>query len=113
MVRKKCAQLGYNEEQIESQIVPILVVRSKFDVAHPVGARIAYERIESVHFYAERAVDNVQRILIRLGKLLNAGHEILDPLPADVVDDRIKLANRLREHLAKPILPDEVPLNGA
>ncbi len=107
-VRETCRLLGYTDEEIETQIVPILVIRSNFDIAHPVGTRMLYEYIETVHQYAGRSLYNVRALLIRVGTLLSDGKDILAPLDSDGKDDRIKLCERLREHMTKPMLTEDL-----
>lgn len=106
-VREICSVLGYTSDQIESQIIPILIIRSEFDVAHPVGTRIENQHIETVHKYARRSLCNVQTLLVKIGRALCNGHQVLTPLEGSSEDNRVKLCNRLEEYLKRPLLPLE------
>lgn len=109
-VRELCKKLGYSDAQREGQIIPILLVRNKFDVGHPVGTRIPSEYIAPVHLYGVRAISNVRAFLLRLSNHLRRGEELLDPIESfseDSADDRLKLSNSLKDYLSQPGLPIE------
>ena len=104
-VRKACKMLGYNSEQIESQIIPLLLGRNELDIAHAVGSRIPYECIDILLNYGNRALLNVRSVLIRTGRALGQNEDILMPLK--LKKEKIKLLKDFQNYLEKPGLPLE------
>lgn len=107
-IRQKCSLIGYSDAQIESQIIPILVIRSQLDVAHAAGTAISEADTRTIHDYIRRSVSNVRNLLLRVGSSLKKGIDVLDPLPTIKETDRRKICVRLRKHLKQPMLPEEL-----
>jgi hypothetical protein len=106
-VREKCKTIGYSDDQIEEQIIPILVVRNELDIAHPVGTRISSDDIQTLRDYIFRSIENVRSILITVSQLLESRVKILEPLSHESGRERSELCNKLRRYLQKPKLPND------
>jgi hypothetical protein len=102
-LRKRFGLMGYERDQIESQLIPILLMRNQTDVGHATAARPPEEHLAVYHTYIDRAVNNVGAVLRRTATLIRADDALLAPL--DKLDpDREKFVLRLREHLSQPEL---------
>jgi len=107
-IRQKCSLIGYTDVQVESQIIPILVIRNQLDVAHAAGTSISEEDTRTIHDYIRISVSNVRNLLLRVGSSLTKSIDVLDPLPTIKETDRRKICVRLREHMKEPLLPEEL-----
>jgi hypothetical protein len=104
-VRAICRSIGYTENQIESWIIPLLLIRSKFDVAHAVGTRMPSKDIKTVRDYADRSIHNIRNLLIRVAQHLDSGEDILKPVGGNSDKERVELCESLRTHMKQPNLP--------
>jgi hypothetical protein len=104
-VRVKCQALGYTNQQIEGQIIPILLIRSQFDGAHAVGRRIPPEDILYAQNFVHRSLDNVRAILISTVQRTEYDDEFLEPLSSNNDDRRQRLCEGIKSYLDQPPLP--------
>lgn len=104
--REGCAELGFTKEEIESQVIPILLLRSKIDVAHPVARRMPATDVEVLRDYAARAISNVQAVLHRAVRAVTAGRWSPQAIAEDMNKERAELMARMRSYL------EERPLRG-
>jgi hypothetical protein len=62
-VRHHLAQLGYSQDSIEGDFVPIMVLRSKFDVAHARLALLKGEQLRVIYRYLAQAERRLRDLL--------------------------------------------------
>ncbi|SFU67528.1 hypothetical protein [Pseudoduganella namucuonensis] len=103
-LRKKFRALGFNDKQIESQIIPISLIRNEIDVGHAALNPAVCSEISTLRSFVDRSIQNVATILRVVGARIAAGEELLIPLVEQTSDSRLKLVKRLAAYLAKPSL---------
>lgn len=107
-VRNGCRKLGFSEAEIKSQIVPLLLIRNKLDVAHCVGTPLPDSLLLVLKSYCSRASDNVKAILLRAARNVVQGGDAVAPLEENAkhVEDRSQLPIALKSYLNDPgLLP--------
>ena len=97
----------FSKAEVESQVIPILLVRDELDVAHPVGSRIKSELITVLRQYIARSVTNVRAILLRVARMIEREPNFLQDVSGDL-RSRIQLCESLMNHLRQPELKDEL-----
>lgn len=104
VLRGRLRQLGYSNDQIESQIVPILLVRNEIDVGHPTSGHATPEEVATLRRFVDRSLQNVAAILQNVWGHICLNQRFLDPLPGYCDADRAKLIARLQAYLEAPRL---------
>jgi hypothetical protein len=107
LMRSKCKSLGFTVSQINSQIIPVLLIRDEIDVAHAAGSRLAPELIHVLRQYIARSVANVRVVLLRAGREMERNPSFLNNISGDV-SGRVKLCTALQEYLKEPMLDDPI-----
>jgi hypothetical protein len=108
-VRKGCKQLGYTDDQIESQITPLLIARDTLDIAHSAGRPMPQDLIEVLREYLGRASMNVRSVLLRAAKAIGDGTLSLPDLDSTGrKDEKQSLIESLREYLQMPPLGSDM-----
>ncbi len=105
-IRATCRLLGYTDAQIESQIIPIIVIRSNFDGAHAVGTKIPVEQTIIAKNFIDRSIDNVRSILIRTARFVKTNENFLPGLELATSSERTKLVAKLANYLEADKLPE-------
>jgi hypothetical protein len=108
MLRQRFRELGFNQSQIDSQIIPILVARNDIDVGHPLSGEATKEEIAVLRKFVDRSVKNVATILRVVAKRIIIQEDYLEPLRAQKNKDRQKLVNKLRGYLEEEGLDPEL-----
>lgn len=104
-VREGCRQLGFSRDEIESQLVPILLIRNKLDVAHPVGKRMPADLVMALQDYVDRALENTRMLLLRVADAVAKGEIELKPFNEVAErDEKQKLAEEVSRYLNAPAL---------
>lgn len=101
-LRARLRALEYTEEQIETQIIPILVVRNEIDVGHPTSGHATPEEVATLRRFVDRSLKNVAAILQNVWQRIILDEAFLDALPGDGGADRTKLIAKLKTYLAAP-----------
>lgn len=104
VLRKILPSHGYTTEQIESQILPILIVRNEIDVGHPTSGDVSPEDVAALRRFVDRSIKNVAAILQNVWRSICAGETVLKPLPGSGAADRAKLVAKLKAYLDEPPL---------
>ncbi len=107
-LRTAILKLGYTSEQIESQIIPILVIRNDIDVGHPSSGDALPEDISTLRQFVDRSVINVTAILQNVWDIICEGKNILEPMEPSSFSKKEKLISRLRNYLSDPPLNSEI-----
>jgi len=67
-VRSGLAELGYSEDEIEGDFIPIMILRSKFDVGHVTisPSPFTLEEFQTLYRYLENSEEKVRTLLGRI-----------------------------------------------
>jgi hypothetical protein len=65
-IRRELRKIGYNEAEIEGDFVPLLILRSHLDVAHPRVAIFESGDLRVLYRYAAQAEERVRDVLRRV-----------------------------------------------
>jgi hypothetical protein len=75
--RKGLKALGYSQDEIEGDFIPILILRSFVDVAHPRVALYKRDDLRTLYSYMSQAEGNFKGLLIRVLELTRAGTKVV------------------------------------
>jgi hypothetical protein len=103
-LRERLRELGYSDSQIESQIVPILLVRNEMDVGHPASGHANTEDVATLRRFVDRSLKNVAAILQTVWQRICSNQNYLASLPGDGDTDRARLTAKLKAYLKEPSL---------
>lgn len=109
-IRNEAAKLNFTSDEVESQIVPILLVRHQLDIAHAAARRLSPSQLQTLISYCERAKQNVRAVLLKAALMTQNGTYTPRPLEdlESVEREKVALLNKLQEHLAHPPLNDDL-----
>lgn len=99
--RKEFDALGFTGDQVETIIMPIIIIRNQLDVAHPTSGYRTKEEIAVLRKFVDRAVKNVSQLLRRISQQIAIKDDFLKPLPGLPNDERSKLIKTLEGYLTK------------
>jgi hypothetical protein len=78
-VREHLPQLGFSPEEIERDYIPIMVLRSHFDVAHPRTAVPSFDQLHTLYQYLWRAEHQMRVLLKRvLSRVSEGSYQVKD-----------------------------------
>jgi hypothetical protein len=80
-VRNGLKGLGYKDDEIEGDFVPILILRSWVDVAHPRVALHKPHDLSVLYHYMTLAEDHFRRLLSRILEKARAGESVVPDTP--------------------------------
>jgi hypothetical protein len=80
-IREGMKLLGFSHEEVESQIVPIMLIRSSMDVAHAVNRRLNTAQVDTLFEYCQRATRNVRAVILKAALSIRDGS--YTPKPVD------------------------------
>lgn len=89
-VRRELTKLSYTHDEIEGDFIPLLILRSHVDVAHPIVAIHSEKQLKIIYRYLSSSEDRLRELLKRVIERVEAG--IYEVLPAEVLtlDDEVK-----------------------
>jgi hypothetical protein len=93
---------GFTERQIEQWIIPLFLLRSKVDVAHPSWGPLTDQERKVVLSFKGAALERVGIVLTRVFDEVNAGRIQLDPVRGSLDADRRKLLTDIAEYIRDP-----------
>jgi hypothetical protein len=102
MVRQRCRELGIAGEVIESQIIPVILLRNLFGSAHASSFVPSPQQVDLLREFAKRSAHTVRQLLLHISKADTTTRSFLD---GSVSRDREKdklLAN-LELYLTAPL----------
>jgi len=82
-IRSQLSVLGYSEEEIEGDFIPITLLRAQFDVAHPRLAEPRAEQLAVLYRYLTQSEARLRMLLSRVLLRVAAGTYVI--LPADEI----------------------------
>lgn len=96
--RKALLSLGYSEQIIEKDFVPVLVLRNNIDVGHAFLSILKREYLNTLYLYTESAEENFRKLLRKIIELLSSGDfKLRDYDDLSPSKDVIKLLKRINE----------------
>lgn len=105
-VRLGCRSLGLTNEQVESQIIPLLLARNQLDIAHPVVTRLDETHLSALRGYLDRAQQNVRTVLLRTIRAVETGVFHLTPVEeSGTAPEKIRLMRKIASYLEAQPLP--------
>jgi len=72
-IRRELAKLGYTHEEIEGDFIPLLILRSHVDVAHPKVAIHSKRHLMTVYRYLSGSEDCLKKLIKRVIEAVEAG----------------------------------------
>ena len=72
-VRKGLREIGYKDDEIEGDYVPILILRNHFDVAHPRLSIFKSDQLKVLYSYLSKSESNFRKLFYDILKLLTKG----------------------------------------
>lgn len=99
-LRDKLKTVGYSKERIESQLIPILIIRNEVDVGHASSGITEDDEISVLRKFVDRSVLNVGSLLMAVSQKISVTDDFLAPLPESGPIDRAKLIASLKKYLS-------------
>lgn len=103
-LRVKFKNLGFSDAEIESQIVPISLIRNEVDVGHAALNPAVRSEIATLRSFVDRSIQNVAAILRSVGARITLGENPLPPVVERSSDERLAFVSKLKLYLAEPKL---------
>ena len=103
-LRARLGELGYSNTQVETQIVPIMVVRNDMDVGHPSSGDAYPGEVAVLRKFVDRAIQNVTTLLQNVSQHICQNPSFLTPLSNKGETDRANLVAKLEAYLVEPKL---------
>lgn len=101
-LRASLMGLDYVKEEIESDFIPLLLLRNSMDVGHPLLALFTSSELQTLHRYAERAEATIRELLKRLFRKVETGNYDVSSYECSPVDQATRQTlQALRQHLDK------------
>lgn len=95
LARKKAKNLGLTDRQIEKCLIPILLIRSQFDVAHVATGPLSPKERQIVVDFCSRATSIIGEILERVVEAAFEGNFEFDPTSPTLDREKQKLIKAL------------------
>lgn len=76
-IRRELAKLGFSEEEIEGDFVPLLILRSYVDVAHPKVAIFKRRHLSVLYQFVSQSEETLRELLrLVIAKVADGSYEI-------------------------------------
>jgi hypothetical protein len=95
IARKKAKSLGLTDKEIEKCLIPILLIRSEFDIAHVATGPLSPKERQIVVDFSSRATATIGRILERVAEAGFVGNFEFDRTSPTLDKDKKKLIKAL------------------
>ena len=89
-IRRELVKLGYTDEEIEGDFIPLLILRSHVDVAHPKVAIHSKRQLRTVYRYLASSEDCLRKLIKRVIEYVEAGTYQILPTDDLTLDDADK-----------------------
>jgi hypothetical protein len=98
-VRRKLAELGFSQVEIEADYIPSLALRNEIDVGHVELGLFTPSQLLSIHAYVDHAENAFRVLLDRLLEKVAAGEFEVEPYEIGLArPEAIAVVERLRKH---------------
>jgi hypothetical protein len=96
VIRTELAKLGYSEEEIEGDFIPITILRNEFDVGHVTISLLKPEQLKALYGYLERTELNFRNLMrCLLDKVRDGAYELPQDYDLTLDRDKRNIMNRL------------------
>ena len=72
-VREKLLELGYSTEEVESEFIPLMILRNQFDVEHPRISILKRDQLQILYRYLSVSEERFRKLFIRIFERLDEG----------------------------------------
>lgn len=97
-VRHELLKCGYSKEEIETQFVPIMILRTQFDVGHVSLAILTRKQLDAFYRFLDNTELNFSELLKRIFDKTKNNEYSIKPDPDSHLDrERLKTINKLME----------------
>lgn len=98
-LRVRAREWNYDRDEVDQFLIPILILRSSLDVAHPALTQLSPEQRSTVIGFSFEAIRHVEKLLLHVGTSLFAGAIRLEEPSESVEKDKSQLLKRITEYL--------------
>ncbi|MGE5555015.1 MAG: hypothetical protein ACM3UY_01935 [Methanocella sp.] len=99
-VRCELAKLGYSKKEIESNFIPIMVLRNEFDVGHVFLSIFNQKQLITLYRFLESSENNFSDLLKRVFEKTDKSEYSIKPDPISHLEGKkLKIINRLLENI--------------
>jgi hypothetical protein len=101
VVREQLRALGFSDDEVERDFIPVMVLRSKIDVAHVSLALFTDSQLTTLHRYADRTEKSFKTLLSRLLARFDDGTLVLPDYQLHGADaEATEIIRRMEQALA-------------
>jgi len=112
-IRRGLQALSYNEEEIEGDFVPVLLLRNQIDVAHPRVAIFKSEQLKILYRYMATCEDRFRSLLMRvLSSVISGRYEIVQNTGFSAKSKDQKNVDRIIEQMEVRLAVANKPRDG-
>ena len=98
-IRKVSANLGFKSDEIESRIIPLVLIRSRLDVAHVATGPLSVHERAVVRRFSDTAIVVVREFILRAQEGVRTGAIRLRPLSASLEKEKSDLLQRIATYI--------------
>ncbi len=109
-IRSRAKDWGLSLEEIEQLIIPLILLRNKFDVAHVALTPLDAQQRAIVIDFAIEALHNMEVLLSRIYDGLVSNQIILDPLADSLEKEKSKVLRSIEEYTTQSRLRRNKPI---
>lgn len=109
LLRGALLDLGLTTSEIETQIIPITLIRNEFDVGHSTHGLFAAGDIPTLRLFVSRSVSNIGELLKRIQNRISFDPSYLYNIHTEPSNEHKRLVADLSRYLQEPPLSDLVP----
>lgn len=93
--RQRARSLGFSDQEIEEVLVPVFLIRSRFDIAHVATGPLSLEERQVIVAFSSRAIANVAKILARVAQAGMTGQFVFDRTSTTLEKEKRELIEAL------------------
>lgn len=100
LIRGRAHEWKCDSEQVEQFLIPILLLRNKFDGAHPALTQLTFDQRSTAIRFSFSAILHVEMFLLYVAKNVRLGTIRLEEASASLEKDKAQILERIAEYLA-------------
>lgn len=97
-LRSRAKEWGFDSTFIEEKIVPILLMRSKLDVAHVATGPLSFAQHQTILRFTSMALVHVSSLISRIVEMSQSGDIELDPVSESLDKEKADLLQKIAEY---------------
>lgn len=101
LIRARAREWQCDMEQVEQFLIPILILRNKFDVAHPAITPLTFEQRSTVSRFSMSTIRHVGMLLIDVSAKVRGGLIALEGSAGSLGMEKRDILDRIAGYLAK------------